>query len=415
MIAVGGWTFSILFAAIFFALREWMKRSEAAKAKEVRWPRAERARNTNAHPSPTRTSNPTQARVVYLNGAYMDAKDARVSVDDRGFLFADGVYEVTRVAGEFIQCEGPHFDRLRNGLRQLQLDEGVVDKLPGIVRELVKRNHVAGDSFVYIQVTRGGESPRAHAWAGTAVKPTVYARITPFTFPKEEDFAVGKTATVEMDMRWQMCHLKTVSLLPNVLANNRAKEAGAYEALFSRFIDPQGMLGIVEASHSNVFAVLTAPDGTKRLVTPPLRNILPGVTRGQTLERGRRDVTLMAALAAVNVTDIVEGDIPLPAILNGACTELMVTASTSFVAPITSITNTPGGSLSGQQWVKWKVGNGEVGPVATALRAAWIRWWSEDKAAHERGPAAAPPAAAQAAAAAAPPAGALLPEAKKND
>jgi len=193
----------------------------------------------------------------------------------------------------------------------------------------------------------------------------VYACLKPYAFPAPEEFLVGKGAILEPDSRWARCDLKTTSLLPNVLANNRAREAGAYEALFTR-AGAGGEARIVEASHSNVFAVLRGADGALELVTPPLDNILPGVTRGVTLERGARDGAL---LAAAGVARIVEGAIPLAALADGRAVELMVTASTSFVVPITHVEGVG------------RVGDGAVGPAARALRAAWLRWWEEDRAA----------------------------------
>ena len=326
---------------------------------------------------------------VYLDGAYLPAGEARVSVDDRAFLFADGVYEVTKVQGTFIfvcatlrrlrknaprithhnsvtQTEAEHFARLRRGLSELRIDYDAAAELPGIVRELYKRNGFSTQAYVYIQVTRGSAAPRAHAWHGTTPKPTVYASLKPYTFPSLEEFCSGKTAIVEPDQRWARCDLKTTSLLPNALANQRAKEAGAYEALFTRNVG--GEECVVEASHSNVFAVLRHAGGELELVTPPLRNILPGVTRGVTLARGAGDAAL---LAEAGVARIREGDVPLAAIFDGSCVELMVTASTSFVTPITKVEGV--GS----------VGDGGVGPAARALRAAWVRWWEEDCAAWE--------------------------------
>jgi D-alanine transaminase len=305
--------------------------------------------------------------IVYLNGEFLPASEARVHVDDRAFLFADGVYEVTKVQGTFIFTAAEHFARLRRGLSELRIFAGgAVEALPGVVRELYARNGFTGQSYVYIQISRGAAAPRAHAWHGTAPCPTVYASLKPYAFDFK-DFSAGKSAIVEADARWSRCDIKTTSLLPNVLANQRAKEAGAYEALLTR--DVGGEACVVEASHSNVFAVLRGAGGEWELVTPPLENILPGVTRGVTLARGGGDAML---LARAGVARMREGHVPLAALRDGRARELMVTASTSFVVPITRVEGVG------------DVGDGRVGPAALALRGAWMGWWEEDKAAWER-------------------------------
>jgi len=303
--------------------------------------------------------------VVYLDGAFVAARDARVSVDDRAFLFADAVYEVTRLRGSKIFTEAEHVARLRRGLAELRIDAGAaVDALPGVLRELMRRNALAGDAYAYVQISRGAAAPRAHAFSRGPVRPTVFARVRPYAWPAAADFERGAAATLEPDARWARCDIKTTSLLPNVLANTRAAEAGAYEALFSRLVG--GELCVVEASHSNVFFVL-APDGAAAgggapdLVTPPLDNILPGVTRALTLARAPADA---AFLRASGVRAVREAHVPVAALRDGRVREVLVTASTSFVVAITSVDGLP-------------VGDGTVGPVARALRDAWARWFEE--------------------------------------
>lgn len=315
--------------------------------------------------------------IVYLDGNFIPSTEARVHVDDRAFLFGDGVYEVTKLArtptGVFIFTEKEHFARLRRGLSELRIDaHEAVAALPGILRELVVRNNIEGQCYCYIQITRGAAAPRSHAWAGTHVKPTVYANVKPYTFPTAAAFALGATATLEADQRWARCDLKTTSLLPNVLANQRAKEVGAYEALFTRVVDGESC--VVEASHSNVFAVMLRADGARELVTPPLANILPGVTRGVTLARGAADAAL---LAAADVVAMREGAIPVAGLADGRVVELMVTASTSFIVAITSVVvGVEGNPLAGS--FVGPVGDGRVGRAATALREAWAGWWHAD-------------------------------------
>lgn len=314
---------------------------------------------------------PPLSPIVYLDGSFRPAKEARVSVDDRGFLFGDGVYEVTKLfstksKGVFIFTEKEHFARLRRGLSELRIDaEEALADLPRILRKLVEANGFTAESFAYIQITRGSASPRAHAWYGGPVRPSVYVCVRPYTFPSDADFQRGASAITLPDQRWSRCDIKSISLLPNILANQRAKEAGAYEALLTRHMDGEAF--IVEASHSNVFAVLIDANGNRELVTPPLRNILPGVTRNMIASRGARDAQL---LAEAGVSAIRDGPIPLSALNDGRVIELIVTASTSFVVAITSVDEK-------------LIGDGRVGRAATALRSAWVRWWREDLRAFE--------------------------------
>ncbi len=178
-------------------------------------------------------------------------------------------------------------------------------------------------------------------------------------------------AISKKDTRWGRCDIKTTSLLANVLANTRAREAGGYEA----FLERDGL--IVEASHSNVFAVIKGlnDDDSITLITPPLENILPGITRQLILSRALVDSTFIkesGLKAGKGVLLIGEGNIDISDIKNGRITELFCTASTSFVSPISKIVG------------ESTIGNGDVGPVAIALRNAWLRWWKEDQAEYNK-------------------------------
>jgi D-alanine transaminase len=320
--------------------------------------------------------------LVYLNGEYVRVSEAKVSVDDRGFLFADGVYEVTKLSGDFIFTEALHFARLRRGLSELRIPaDAALEELPGVLRKLFALNNLSGQAYAYIQITRGAAAPRNHAWhGGPEIRPTVYAIVKPYSWAAEEAFLQGCTAIAVPDTRWARCDIKTVSLLPNILANQRAKEAGAYEALLTREVEWEGGgkgTALVEASHSNVFAVLRQQDGSLALVTPPEENILPGITRALIMSRGRADEALLDALVAAGVgrgtresaaAAITTGHIPSAGVADGRVRELFVTASTSFVAGVTSVDGV-------------RVGEGAVGPVTRAVREAWMRWWAADLAA----------------------------------
>lgn len=215
--------------------------------------------------------------IVYLNGEYLPKDAARISPDDRGFLFADGVYEVIRSYGGRLFGEGPHLDRLANGLAALRIAGVDARSLGDVAREVLARNDLAAhDATVYVQVTRGA-APRTHAFPAPPVPPTVY--VSAQRFVPKYDPATGVAAITVPDLRWARCDIKSVSLLPNCLANQQAQEAGAQEAIFIR----DGVA--LEGSHTSFFALL---DGVVR--TAPTSNyILPGVTRAAILDICRRE------------------------------------------------------------------------------------------------------------------------------
>ncbi len=271
--------------------------------------------------------------IVYLNGELLPRERAVVSVDDRGFTFGDGVYEVMRALdGRFFQA-GPHLARLRDGLRGLEIEGGSgtsSDTLLSLARRLLEENGLGeGHATVYLQVTRGA-APRTHYFPPAGTAPTVYlsaARLVPPAAQCER----GGEAVTHPDLRWARCDLKTVNLLPNVLAKQAAVAAGATEAVLVR----DGV--VTEGSHTTVFAVVGG-----ELRTHPLSpRILPGVTRDLLLrvaaERG-----IAAREEAVRVEELARAD------------ELLVCGTTTDVTPIVRLDGRP-------------VGEGRPGPVARAL------------------------------------------------
>jgi len=265
--------------------------------------------------------------VVFLNGRFLPRTEATVSIDDRGFLFGDGVYEVVRVArGSFVEAER-HLRRLTRSLRAIGLPALQIEPL-AVAKELLSRNRLA-DAVVYLQVSRGA-AQRQHAFPPTPVAPTVLMTVTPFQ-PRPQLAERGAAAITQPDLRWSRCDIKSVNLLPNVLAAQRAAEAGAFEAILVR----DGV--VTEATRSNVFAVLGGVIRTHP--TGPL--ILPGVTREVVLE--------LAAEARLSVSEVV-----LTAAELKRADEVFVTGTTSDVMPVVT--------LDGRL-----VGNGAPGPVATQL------------------------------------------------
>lgn len=208
---------------------------------------------------------------VYLNGEFVDHKKACVSVSDRGFVFGDGIYEVTRVINGSLIMENEHLSRLDEGLKGLKidLDTAMRESISEISRELlVKNDLLSGEATIYLQITRGAAFPRTHEFPHPSVKPTVYLAASPFT-PHKELHNNGVDAITVMDVRWSRCNLKTVNLLPNVLAKQQAKDAGVNSAVMIR----DGV--ITEGPSANIFCV---KDGA--LYTYPASNyILNGITR----------------------------------------------------------------------------------------------------------------------------------------
>jgi D-alanine transaminase len=278
--------------------------------------------------------------VVYLDGQFLPAHAARVSADDRGFLFGDGVYEVTRfVEGRPFEEEA-HWRRLSRGLSELRipLPEGLTrEALAALSARLLADNGLLqGHATVYLQVTRGAPSPRAHAFPAPGTPPTVYATAAPLEVPWALRHA-GVRAVTRPDLRWARCDLKTVNLLPNVLAKQEAKEAGAFEAVLVR----EGVL--TEGASTSVLvvmegALLTHPHGPR---------ILPGVTRDVLVRLGRA-----AGLRVVERPVLLEE--------RGRFEELLLAGTTTDVQPVVALDGAP-------------VGDGRVGPVGRQLQAALYR------------------------------------------
>jgi D-alanine transaminase len=271
------------------------------------------------------------APLVYFNGSYMPKDQVRISPDDRGFLFADGIYEVARsYGGRFFEL-GAHLQRMRNGLAALAIDGVRAESLEDVFTTLLERNGLGREpATVYAQVTRGA-SPRTHFFPDPPVAATVYAEAKPFT-PKG-DPAKGAAVITVPDTRWARCDIKTVGLTANCLANQRAHAAGALEAIFVR----DGVA--LEATASSFFAVV---DGEVR--TAPASNyILPSITRGVVLRICARE-KIPHRETPVYLDDLARAS------------ELFLAGTTLEVMPIVTVDGKP-------------VGSGRPGPVAQRLGA----------------------------------------------
>jgi D-alanine transaminase len=278
------------------------------------------------------------ARYAYVNGRYVDHRNASVHIEDRGYQLADGVYEVVGIRDHRLIDEGPHIDRLDRSLRELRIAWPVSRITLGfIIRELMRRNRLS-DGLVYIQVTRG-VARRDHAFPSNAVKPALVVT-TQHRKRAEVDPGPGVAVKSQRDIRWERCDIKSVALLPNVLAKQAARESGAYEAWL---VDEHGR--VTEGASTNAWIV--TPDD--ELVTRQTDNgILAGITRG-TLKSIANDLQLR----------IVERPFTLAEAKKAK--EAFVTSATSFVLPVVKI--------DGET-----VGDGKVGPTARRLREEYVRF-----------------------------------------
>ena len=276
-------------------------------------------------------------RIAYVNGRYVRHANAAVHIEDRGYQFADGVYEVCEVARGFIMDMTRHLDRLDRSLGELEIAWPMARKaLQTIMREVVKRNHVV-NGMVYLQVTRG-VAGRDHVFPAAVRSALVVTakRSDPAAASKRAETGI-KVITVP-ENRWDRVDIKTVGLLPNVLAKQKAKVAGAYEAWF---VDPDGT--VKEGASTNAWIVTR--DG--KLVTRPAESgILRGITR----------TTLFDLAAQMGLTIEERGFTVAEA---KAAREAFITAATTVVMPVVAIDGDT-------------VANGHPGSIALSLRSSFF-------------------------------------------
>lgn len=273
----------------------------------------------------------TQVSIVYLNGQFLPRNEAKLSVDDRGFFFGDGVYEVTRVVrGQLFEWER-HAQRLARGLRELRIDPKInTDTIRSLQERLIRENNLLdGQGTVYLQITRGA-APRTHHFPPPGTPATVFLSASAFT-PQSDVRARGVSVTTYPDYRWSRCDLKTVNLLPAVMAKQFAADHDAFESIFVRDAV------ITEGSHTNVFGVI----GGEVRTYPNSNYILPGITRNVVIELARD------ASVPVSETPIYRHEIPL-------LEECFLTGTTSDVMPVVQIDGTA-------------VGSGRPGPITMRL------------------------------------------------
>lgn len=284
-------------------------------------------------------------RFAYVNGAYVPHARAAVHVEDRGYQFADGVYEVVYLWRGRLVDEGPHLDRLDRSLRELRIDWPMSRAaLSMVMRELIRRNRVA-TGLLYIQVTRG-VAPRDHKFP-RGVQPSLVMTLRAVPDASQEMLDHGVRVVTIPDIRWARRDIKSVSLLPNVLGKQAAAEAGAYEAWQ---VDDRG--NVTEGTSSNAWIVTS--EGV--LVTRPLGNdILSGITRRAILEQ-------VAELGIPFEERTFSRDEAL------AAREAFVSSASHFVLPVTQIDDQV-------------IANGAPGLVTTRLHARYLAFMEASPAA----------------------------------
>jgi len=272
--------------------------------------------------------------VGYLNGSYLPKEQIAISPDDRGFLFADGLYEVIRsYDGTLFQVQA-HLDRLIYGARALRFNTVDFLYLIDVAQELIHRNHLSqSDATVYLQVTRG-VAPRTHLFPSTETPLTIYATASSFS-PSDAALEYGINVILVPDQRWTRCDVKTVGLIANVLARQQARDRGAFEAIFVR----DGVA--LEGTHTNFFGVF---DGT--VVTAPRTNyILGGITRQVALDICK-NLSIPIQERSILASELQDAE------------ELMVIGTTTEITPIVTIDNK-------------KVGSGRPGTITRRLQRAF--------------------------------------------
>ncbi|MCU0406693.1 MAG: D-amino-acid transaminase [Ignavibacteriaceae bacterium] len=209
--------------------------------------------------------------IFYFNGQFLNLSDINISPFDRGFLFADGVYESVRTYNKKLFRYKDHLDRLKRSLKETRIDFKELDSIENIIYELMIKNEIDGEALVYIQITRGTAMPRTHSFPKEKTSPFISVQELK---ESTEEQTNGVKVILQEDVRWLRCDIKSISLLPIVLASQKASDENAAEAILVR--DGQ----ITEGTHTNFFAV---KDETL-YTAPKSRLILEGITRKVVLE-----------------------------------------------------------------------------------------------------------------------------------
>lgn len=268
--------------------------------------------------------------IVWMNGAFIDRSEAKVDIEDRGYQFGDGIYEVIRVYNGKLFTASEHLERLLSSGDKLSIKiEYTVEELKMLMEELVDKNNLE-TGIVYMQVTRGASS-RNHAFPSEDTPPTYIAYTKEVKIPFEQMDNGVSAITVE-DIRWSRCDIKSLNLLGNVIAKQKAAEADCYESIQYRD------LTVTEGSSSNIWIM------KDNIVKTHEANqfILNGITRQKIIQLCKEN-EIEVLEESFTIEDLIDAD------------EVFLSSTTAEVMPIISINNVP-------------VGNGEIGPVTRNLQ-----------------------------------------------
>lgn len=275
--------------------------------------------------------------IIYLNHQFIPKEHAKISVFDRGFLFADAVYEVTAVIkGKLVDFDG-HFQRLQRSCKELELSLTLTkNELKDIHHQLIEKNYLH-EGLIYFQITRGADSSRFFDFPSASVAPTVVSFVQHSTVVNHPNATKGISVISVEDIRWQRCDIKTVALLAACLAKHHAHQQGADDAILIK----EGY--VTEGSSSNFFIV----NHKNEIITRPLsQDILPGITRRAIIQLAQEaGLTIKERLFTLNEAKMAQ--------------EAFISSATTLIWPVISIDN----SLINQ---------GEVGPLSQRLRAIYL-------------------------------------------
>jgi D-alanine transaminase len=276
------------------------------------------------------------SRIAYVNGRYVPHRDARVHIEDRGFQFADGCYEVVAIRGGIFIDAGLHLQRLRRSLAGLGIRFPMTDAALTVAMTEVARRNLVREGFIYLQITRGA-APRDFVFPA-ATRPTLVmtARAKPLIDVKLIEQGI-KVITIP-DQRWARPDIKSVSLLPNALGKEEAKQAGAYEAWQ---VDRDG--NVTEGTSSNAWIVTRAGEVVTRQAD---HGILDGVTR-------------QGLLRVIAASGLRISERPFSVAEAKVAAEALLTSSTNFILPVVKIDDAP-------------IGDGKPGPLAKKLAARYL-------------------------------------------
>jgi D-alanine transaminase len=272
--------------------------------------------------------------ICYFNGQFLNLSDIKVSPFDRGFLFADGVYESIRTYNKKLFRYEDHIGRLKRSLNDIKIDFKELASIENIIYELMIKNNIEDEALAYLQITRGSAVPRTHSFPKEKIPPTIFISVQNLLKSNEEQ-TNGVKVILQEDVRWLRCDIKSISLLPVVLASQKATEENAVEAILVR----DGL--ITEGTHTNFFAVKNETVYT----APKSRFILEGITRKVVLEFCEK-FKMDYREEFIEKDDLKSFD------------EFFITSTTKEVTPVTTIDY-------------WIINEGEPGKITKSLQSVF--------------------------------------------